>query len=252
LWNRTGGGLMAELGSHQLDAAGIFISAQFDGHQKVAPLSVTGVGGRHLYEENRDIDDHVYCSFEFPGKGYFKEDKVGGEIADPNKKVVVTYSSINGNGFGGYGEVVMGTDGTLILEGEKDTYLIGGKKPTALVLEKDAVVNSYETGGGAAVAAALPTEAVSRGYQEEIEHFAWCIRNNQPATTLHCHPKVAMADAVIALTTNKAIADRTRIEFDPAWFDIESDAVPTGEPPKQAADVKKSNLGAPQKTPPVA
>ena len=28
LWDRTGGGLMAELGSHQLDAAGIFISAQ--------------------------------------------------------------------------------------------------------------------------------------------------------------------------------------------------------------------------------
>ena len=27
LWDRTGGGLMAELGSHQLDAAGIFISA---------------------------------------------------------------------------------------------------------------------------------------------------------------------------------------------------------------------------------
>jgi predicted dehydrogenase len=27
LWNRTGGGLMAELGSHQLDAAGIFVSA---------------------------------------------------------------------------------------------------------------------------------------------------------------------------------------------------------------------------------
>ena len=23
---------------------------------------------------------------------------------DPNKKIVVTYSSINGNGFGGYGE----------------------------------------------------------------------------------------------------------------------------------------------------
>ena len=27
LWDRTGGGLMAELGSHQLDAASIFIAA---------------------------------------------------------------------------------------------------------------------------------------------------------------------------------------------------------------------------------
>ncbi|MEM8865858.1 MAG: Gfo/Idh/MocA family oxidoreductase, partial [Planctomycetota bacterium] len=31
LWDRTGGGLMAELGSHQLDASGIFISSQFEG-----------------------------------------------------------------------------------------------------------------------------------------------------------------------------------------------------------------------------
>ena len=44
-------------------------------------------------------------------------------MADPNKKIVVTYSSINGNGFGGYGEVVMGTQGTLILEQEQDVML---------------------------------------------------------------------------------------------------------------------------------
>src|SRR3990172_13008579 len=42
LWNRTGGGLMVELGSHQLDAASIFITAQpADGH-KGKPLSVGG------------------------------------------------------------------------------------------------------------------------------------------------------------------------------------------------------------------
>ena len=35
LWDRTGGGLMAELGSHQLDASSIFISAQQPGGRKV-------------------------------------------------------------------------------------------------------------------------------------------------------------------------------------------------------------------------
>ena len=64
---------------------------------------------------DRDVDDHVYCTFEFPSYGYYK-DFDAQEIEDPNKKVVVTYSSINGNGFGGYGETVMGTKGTLILE----------------------------------------------------------------------------------------------------------------------------------------
>ena len=36
LWERTGGGLMAELGSHQLDAAGIFISALRKDGKKVS------------------------------------------------------------------------------------------------------------------------------------------------------------------------------------------------------------------------
>ena len=55
---------------------------------------------------DRDCEDHVYCMYEFPGPEYKK---------DPNKKIVLTYSSINGNGFGDYGEVVMGTKGTLVL-----------------------------------------------------------------------------------------------------------------------------------------
>lgn len=248
LWNRTGGGLMAELGSHQLDAAGIFISSQFDGKAKVAPLSVTGVGGRHLYEANRDIDDHVYCTFEYPGKGYYKnDDPERAEVADENKKVVVTYSSINGNGYGGYGEVVMGTDGTLILERESDTYLIGGNKKTDVKVERDAQLDAYETGGGAAVAAAVPTENVSRGYTEEIEHWAWCIRNNEKPETLHCHPKVALADAVIALTSNLAMERGERIEFNPDWFDPEQDAVPAGEVPRKAKDINRSDFGKPQK-----
>ncbi len=48
---------------------------------------------------------------------------VPGYEADPNKKVVVTYSSINGNGFGGWGEVVLGSKGTLILDKETDVLL---------------------------------------------------------------------------------------------------------------------------------
>ena len=114
LWSRTGGGLMAELGSHQLDAAGIFVSAMHGEGKKVKPLTVTAVGNRSIFPADREIDDHVYCMYEYPAPGYEE---------DPNKKIVVTYSSINGNGFGGYGEVVMGTKGTLILEQERDVML---------------------------------------------------------------------------------------------------------------------------------
>lgn len=240
IWNRTGGGLMAELGSHQLDASGIFISAQFEGKVKVNPLSVTAVGGRYVFPHDRDCDDHVYATYEYPGKGYYEDnDPAKGKVANPDKKVGVVYSSINGNGFGGYGEVVCGTAGTLILEREQEVMLYKDSSTTTKVsVNADTgALDSYETGGGYSPAAEAVTQDVSRGYKEQIEHWASCIRNKEPITALHCHPKVALADAVIALTTNVAIAEKRRIEFDPEWFDPKSDAVPAGRAPKKAEDV---------------
>ena len=72
---------------------------------------------------------------------------------------------------------------------------------------------------------ALPAE---RGYTEELEHWAWCIRNRAPENLPHCHPKVALGDAVIALTTNMAARQGARIEFKKEWFDIDSDETPEG------------------------
>ncbi len=63
LYNRTGAGLMAELGSHQLDACSIFLG-------KKHPLAVTGIGGTFFYTDGREVDDHVFVTFEFPGKDY--------------------------------------------------------------------------------------------------------------------------------------------------------------------------------------
>ncbi len=78
---------------------------------------------------------------------------------------------------------------------------------------------------------------VSRGYTEEIEHWAWCIREKAAPTTIHCHPKVALADAVIALTSNITMEKNQRIEFDPEWFKIDSDATPEGTTPRKAEDI---------------
>jgi predicted dehydrogenase len=240
LWDRTGGGLMAELGSHQLDAASIFITAQRPDGRKAKPLSVVGVGGRSLFPHDRDCDDHVYCSFEFPGNGYYA-DETSHKVANPNKKIVVTYSSINGNGFGGWGETVFGTEGTLILEQEQDAMLFAGSN-TGTKIEVKAgkdgkpALDTYETGGGAAVAQAATAENTSRGYREEIEHWAWCIRNPAPEHQPRCKPEVALADAVIALTSNIAIAKGGRIDFQHEWFDIQSDATPDGSKPAPASN----------------
>jgi predicted dehydrogenase len=240
LWDRTGGGLMAELGSHQLDASSIFISAQDEKGRHVHPLSVTGVGGRSIFPADRDCDDHVYCMFEFPAPGYFKEGTH--EVADPNKKVVVTYSSINGNGYGGYGEVVFGTSGTLILEQEQEAMLFKGSDTATLIEVQNKkgkpAMETYETGGGAAIAQAAKAGPVSRGYREEIEHWAWCIRNPDPSHRPRCTPQVALGDAVIALTSNIAIKKGEKIEFKPEWFEIDRSETPEGNPPRQAAEVK--------------
>lgn len=240
LWDRTGGGLMAELGSHQLDASSIFITANNDTGHKAKPLSVTGVGGRHIFPADRDCDDHVYCTFEFPGKNYYEED--GKTKKDENNKIVVTYSSINGNGYGGYGETVFGTKGTLLLEQEQDAMLFKGSATTTRIEVKPgsggkSAMDTYETGGGAAVAQAATAGNTSRGYREEMEHWAWCIKNPAPEHKPRCTPEVAMADAIIALTSNLAIKKGERIQFVDAWFDVDSDETPEGTKPKQADQI---------------
>ena len=243
LWNRTGGGLMAELGSHQLDAAGIFVSAMHGPGKKIKPLTVTAVGNRSIFPADREIDDHVYCTYEYPAPGYFDE---AGKVADPNKKIVVTYSSINGNGFGEYGEVVMGTKGTLVLEREQDVMLYkDSAKDTRVTVAKATdgtpTLDTTESGGGGYAAGGKGGDAKppSRGYQEEMEHWAWCIRNPAPENQPRCKPEVAIADAVIALVSNIALANpatQARIEFKPEWFDIASDETPEGVKPDIVRD----------------
>jgi hypothetical protein len=174
----------------------------------------------------------VYCVYEFPGPEY---------KSDPNKKIGVVYSSINGNGFGGYGETVLGTKGTLILEREQEVMLFSSDAPTttSVTVSKSAkgapTLDTTQSGGGEAALAKRALEGpVSRGYTEEMEHWAWCIRNPDPKNLPRCHPKVALGDAVIALVTNIAMRDQKRIEFKPQWFDIDSDETPEDVKPDPA------------------
>ncbi len=273
LWDRTGGGLMAELGSHQLDAASIFIAAlSRETGKAVHPLTVNAVGGRHLFPVDRDADDHVYCMFEFPGQGYDYSFDVGykdrannvpdpkrgvpGYNDDPQKKVVVSYSSINGNGFGGYGEVVMGTKATLVLDREKEAllYPIQGTYSKAGVKKKgaSAILDTSASGDAAPAQAAAGSAPPSRGYREEIEHWAWCISQGDIGNQPRCNGPVALADAVIALTAKQAIKNSRNpsighgfIQFQPEWFEVDSDEVPEAQSLGEARtmmETEKKNL----------
>jgi predicted dehydrogenase len=218
---------MAELGSHQLDACSIFLG-------KKHPLAVTGVGGTFFYTDGREVDDHVFTMFEFPGK-------------TEHDRVVVTYSSINTNSFDGYGEMVMGSKGTMIVTEEKEILLFKeagnalNSRTTSVTVEtqgKKPVLETSPSTAGPTKAAALGSLATvepSRGYREELEHFAYCIRHgnakdyhNDEEHQPRCRGEVAMSDAIIALTSNIAMRQNRRIEFNPKWFDYRSPEVPDG------------------------
>ena len=242
LYNRTGGGLMAELGSHQMDACSIFLG-------KVHPLAVQGYGGKNFYGvqnvgspdkqgDDREIDDHVYVTFEFPGKNYHPKD-------NPDDVVVVTYSSLNTNRLESFGETLLGSRGTMVVKQEQEALLykegspstgaggpeqrlhvIGGKGGP--VMDASA---SLAPSSAAAVASSALGASISRGYTEEMEHFCHCIRNEKPNdNTLRCGGVVAMADAIMALTANLAMKHRKRIVFKDEWFDPASKATPETDP----------------------
>ncbi len=92
-------GLMAELCSHQINAANWFLGS--------APEAVVASGGVYRFPEgNREVYDHVYATFDYPGGR------------------TVMFSSIESNAFDDYYEMYMGTKGTLIMSREQDALLI--------------------------------------------------------------------------------------------------------------------------------
>jgi hypothetical protein len=272
LWKRTGGGLMVELGSHQLDAASIFLAASNrraaalrgedpnalpDGG-KVHPLRVHVSANRNLFGLDREVQDHITTLVEFPAPNYDPN-----TLAGRKRTITVQYSTINGNGFGGYGETVFGTKGTLQIDLEKEALLyrtsaINDKTRVAGSKGNLDVVISEE---GDKLSSAIGYQGVyatdvSRGYCEEIEHWAYCIRKNpeaqdivdeeimpllcatygadafgeevgaKPSLLTRCRGEVAIWDAIIALVTNISADLNTTVEFKPSWFEFDSDETP--------------------------
>ncbi len=238
LYKRTGGGLMAELGSHQLDACSIFLG-------KVKPIAVTAIGGKHFYQDDREIEDHVYCTYEFPGKTYDKNraTRKPDGTCEYNDTVAVTYSSISTNSFEPYGECIMGTKGTMVIEMEQNIYLwetggrstavtattAGGAKLDASASMPAAAERRAADTGAASLGLAPP----SRGYREEMEHMAFCIRMREQGMEAdrdklkpRCDGRAAMADAIIALTSNQAMKHQRRIAFEENWFKDDKADVP--------------------------
>jgi len=96
MYREFSGGLMAELGSHQIDIVNWALGAE--------PISVIGNGGINHWKDGRETNDNVQAIFEYPN----------------GQKLV--YSSILCNQHLDYNEQLMGDGGTLIITIGKGMY----------------------------------------------------------------------------------------------------------------------------------
>lgn len=113
LYWKTSQGLMAELGSHQLDVANWILGT--------TPSKVMASGGIDYWQDGREVFDNVFCLYEYSVPRGFGKAKDG-----ENHTVRVTYSSLQSNAFEGASELVMGSKGTLFLTQKKGLFFREG------------------------------------------------------------------------------------------------------------------------------
>ena len=94
-------GLMAELGSHQMDVANWFLGTH--------PKRVIASGGIEYFRDGREVYDNISCLYEY-------------EVKDAQGKpytVRANYTSLCNNAYEGAAELILGTKGSLYLTSAK-------------------------------------------------------------------------------------------------------------------------------------
>jgi predicted dehydrogenase len=186
-------GLTAELASHQVNIANWFFGA--------VPEAVLGSGGVYRYtDEGREVQDHVYLTFEYP-----------------NGRTAV-FTSIESNEHDHYYEAYYGTKATLIMQGESEAYLFdeGDGKPATSIEVSSAGAGPLADASEsrAADAAGRRAQGTSQGvdrlvsYRNEVSGFCAAIRTGKP---LLCGADKAVGSALACLAGNQAMAKKARV-----------------------------------------
>jgi predicted dehydrogenase len=195
LYWRYSKGLWAELASHQVNAVNWFLGAH--------PASVIGSGGVHRFNDGREVQDHIYATFEYP------------------RGLTATYSSIESNAFENRYEIFFGTKATLIVQNENEALLFeegAGSRPTGVEIaarDSGPALDASETrpegvgrgGVGAAVAPASPDTARPSATRQQISRFCSAVRVGTP---LACGAEEAVHSARACILGNEAAQQRAR------------------------------------------
>jgi predicted dehydrogenase len=191
-------GLMAELCSHQVNAANWYLGS--------APEAVIGSGGLYRFPEGREVYDHVYVTFEYPG----------GRTA--------VFSSIESNAFDDYYEAFFGTKGTLIMLREREALLFeegsgrrtgvevtpAGMGPVAQSSETMAANTNQAGARGASTSPGGATTVRPPATRFQMQRFCSAIR---VATPLACGPDKAFGSARACIGANEAIKTKARVRI---------------------------------------
>jgi predicted dehydrogenase len=193
-------GLMAELCSHQINAVNWFFGAK--------PEAVIASGGLYRFPEGREVYDHVYATFEYPGGR------------------TLTWTSVESNAFDDYYEMYQGTKGTLILLHESDALFFdedAAKRATAITVEArgtgptavstETMSSNRNTGSGAAPSSGTSVQSAGQvSIRTEIQRFCSAVRVGTP---IACGPDKAIESARPCIRANEAVRTKQRIALGP-------------------------------------
>lgn len=192
MYRQYSGGLMAELGSHQISVVNWF----FDSH----PSSAYATGGIYRYKDGREVNDHVYATYTYPQ----------GRTA--------IFTSVQSNKFDHYSEQFMGTKGTLILRGETEAFLFNEEdsKSTTIDVTKQSsnpVIDASESRAADAAGRTIVgdrTDKLDRlaSYGLEIAGFCSAVRTRMP---LRCGPERALKSATACILANESASNKIAV-----------------------------------------
>jgi predicted dehydrogenase len=199
-------GLMAELGSHQMDVANWFLGTH--------PKRVIASGGIEYFRDGREVYDNISCLYEYELK----------DAKGQSYTVRANYTSLCNNAYEGAAELVMGTKGSLYLTSAKGL----------LFQEKGTDVVSWEGGPNAANAnAAIVTAgktlklsndpwahrgapfeidiAEGNDTRDELVSFIDHVRRQDTKTI--CDVQVGLADCATILMANQSVETGSWVEY---------------------------------------
>lgn len=202
LYSESSLGLVGEIGMHHVDTVGWYLDT--------LPLSVTGFGGILQWQDDRQTPDTVQALYEFPNG------------------VRMNFNSTLANSFEGEHQVFFGSDAAVLIRDNR-AWMFKEVDAPLLGWEVYARKDEFLTDSGIALVANAtkilaqgkkPAEAASESDSPLRYALGRFIEHINDNTKPEANWQAGLTSAVIAIKSNEAVLNGTKVQFDKAWFQI--------------------------------